>query len=68
MQEKEDREFWEAKKKQDRIYYLQRKLKAAGIQYNSRKKEVYPTPEETENKYVVAILQEFKYNIQTRIK
>lgn len=70
MEDKEHKEFFDTKCKEDktRIYYLQRKLKSAKIEYNSRKKEVYPTPEQAENKYVVALLKEFNYNIQTRIE
>ncbi|WP_271406600.1 hypothetical protein [Tenacibaculum soleae] len=65
-QEKEDKEYWE-KKAQTRIYYLQRKLKEKGIKYNSRAKTVFPIPDITNDPHVKALLNEFKYTIQTII-
>lgn len=65
-QEKEDQEYW-AKKHQQRIYYLQRKLKEKGIKYNSREKAVYPASDKTNDTHVTALQQEFNYTIQTII-
>ena len=56
-----------AQKKQEQIYYLQRKLKAKGIQYNSRKKTVNPTSAFTNDKHVQRLLQEHNYTVQTII-
>tara|TARA_R110002126_G_scaffold291063_2_gene450241 strand:+ start:38634 stop:38867 length:234 start_codon:yes stop_codon:yes gene_type:complete len=61
--------FWLAKQKKDqeKIYYLQKCLKAKGISYSSRKKEVYPTSSQTEDKHVKKLGSAYNFNIQTII-
>ena len=65
-QEKEDKEYW-LKKHQQRIYYLQRKLKEKDIKYNSRAKTVFPLQDQVNNPHIKALLKEFNYTIQTII-
>jgi hypothetical protein len=69
MENQEDKAFWTAKQKKDqeKIYYLQKCLKAKGISYSSRKKEVYPTSTQTADKHVKKLGSAYNFNIQTII-
>ena len=57
-----------AEKKQDQIYYLQRKLREKDIDYNSRRKVVYPTSDFANNKHVLQLRDNHNYTIQTVIR
>jgi len=65
-QEKEHKEYWE--KKQEQVYYLQRKLRAKNIKYNSRDKIVFPTSDFAEDKHVKKLLIFHNYTVQTIIE
>lgn len=66
--EQDKERFDTAQQKQDSIYYLQRKLKEKDIAYTSRKKIIFPTPAQTEDKHIKRLLKEHNYTVQTIIE
>ena len=60
--------FPDDKKKQTSIYYLQRKLREKDIAYTARKKIIFPTPEQTEDKHIKKLLNEHNYTVQIIIE